>query len=352
MAGKHNKGCCDVSCIIAEDDFNRNGSDLGSGWTHPTGDWITVATGPWINGYAEAQVDGAIAINNTPHPVPDESGVVVVDIIGEVNNSGKKYRAVVNAVDKDNYHYAEYIRNDYNSSVLRLGVCVAGTDTILISEVISSITDPVGEPRSLTVMISDNEFCATVSLAILSLVWVEESPIAGGYYAGFGGDEGTQFSHWTYLQHRQTKLGCPACLCDCEENHIPPRLYAHIAGTGRMVDIDCDLYLEFNKVDATWYSDTETCCNNDWKLSFTCPDAPTYDLATAKITVLVGCIDSLGGVYYLYANPGSTCEPINLVFGPFGVAAFDLACGCFHDPFNFGTGYGIGEYYITLTEAP
>src|SRR5690606_29538564 len=136
--------------------------DLGASWTHDADEWLTVATPPWISGYAESQADGAVAINNTPHTTPDESGVVFLQIINEVNNSGDKYRAIVNATDADNYHFAEYIRNDYTDSVLRLGICSGGSDTILKSETIVSLSDPVGGPRTLSVMISDNEFCANL----------------------------------------------------------------------------------------------------------------------------------------------------------------------------------------------
>lgn len=353
--GKHNKGCCKTSCIIVQDSFNRAGSDLGSSWTHEVGDWITVPTGPWINGYAESQADGAIAIHNTPHPTPSETGVVYVDIINEVDASGDKYRAIVNAVDKDSYHFAEYIRNGADDSILRLGVSSGGSDTILESKVIVGLTDPSGEPRRLSVKISSNEFCAVITHAVLSKVWVDEAPIAGGYYAGFGGDEGTQFSHWTFAHHRETKAGCDVCLCNCETNYIPPRLFANIVGTGRMADIDCDLYLEWERVDETWRSTTELCCNHSWKLRLNCPEGPDQDVTTAKITVEVGCTNSLDdtgqpGHAQRYANAGSTCKPLNLVFGPFFVSTSDLDCGCKSLGPMFP--YGDGEYYITIVEAP
>ena len=356
MGGKHNKGCCKKGCVIAEDDFNRNASDLGSGWTHPTGDWITVATGPWINGYAEAQVDGAIAINNTANPIPVESGVCYLDIINEVDASGDKYRAIVNAVDKDSYHFAEFIRNGSDDSILRLGISSGGSDTILESQVITGLTDPSGEPRRLRVVIADNEFCATVSHCVFSFVTIDEALIPNGYKAGFGGDDGTQFSHWTFLYHRDALAGCPACLCYCEEKYIPPILNAHLVGAGRMAGLDCDITLVWSRTAQAWNSTTVTCyCPGEqgWKLMLNCPEGPDGDPTKAKLTVLTGCTDSDTidtGVDYIdrgirWGNSSSTCEPLSLVFGPFSVAGDDFVCGC-------GSWFTTGTYTITITEAP
>lgn len=348
--GKHNKGCCG-GCIIAEDDFNRDGLDLGTGWTHETDEWYTYATPPWEDGYALSLADGAIAINNTSHPVPDESGVVYLDIIGETPDSGKAYRAIINAVDKDSYHFAEYIRHGGSDSILRLGISSSGTDTILESKVIDGLTDPTLEPRRLTVMIADDEFCATVSHCVFSFVTVEEAVIPNGYKAGFGGDDGTQFSHWTYLQHAQTKEECPHCLCNCETNYIPPILNANLVGTGRMSTLSCDIELVWSRTLGAWISTVVTCCNQGWQLKLFCPETPA-DVTTAKILVLVGCIDSdvtgTGPDYISagvrWANSTSTCTPISLVFGPFDVGSLDFNCGC---P-TIGA-FGSGTYTITVT---
>lgn len=344
--------CCCTECMIAEDDFNRNGSDLGSSWTHDPGDWITVATGPWENGYAESQADDSIAIHNTPHPTPSESGVVYLDIIGETPDSGMAYRAIVNAVDKDSYHFAEYIRNGASDSILRLGISSGGSDTILESKLIDGLTDPTLEPRRLTVMIADNEFCATVSHCVFSFVEVEESPIALGYKAGFGGDLGAQFSHWTFLKHAQTDPDCPSCLCDCDTNYIPPVLSAHLEGTGRMSTLFCDIELVWDRLNGAWISAVVTCCNQGWQLKFFCPEDPT-DATTAKLVVLIGCINSDSpstGPDYVsdgirWANTSSICTPISLVFGPFLVGGLDFACGC---P-TIGV-HPSGTYTITITE--
>jgi hypothetical protein len=345
--------CCCSTCIIASDSFNRTASTLGSGWTEVATEWATVASPPWVEGYAESQIDGAIAINNTSHPVPDESGVVFLHIINETEDSGDSYKAIVNAVDIDNYHFAEYIRNGASDSILRLGICVSGADTILESRLIVGLTDPVGEARVLSVMIADNEFCASVTHAVLSKVYTDEAVIPLGYKAGMGGSLGTQFSYWEYDQHAETLDGCPHCLCNCEEKYIVPILNAHLEGTGRMAGLSCDIALLWVEVDSNWQG-TATCCDQVWDLTLTCPEesgTPQWDVNTAKMTVNIGCKDSdltNTGAYYIgpgvrYANELSTCSPISLVFGIFNVTTAELSCACG----TFGT---AGTYTITVTE--
>jgi len=338
--------------MIAEDDFNRNGSDLGSSWTHDPGDWVTVATGPWENGYAESQADDSIAIHNTPHSVPDESMHVYMDIINEVNNSGDKYRVIVNAVDKDSYHFAEYIRNGTTDSVIRLGISSSGTDTILISQTITSITDPVGEPRRFYCSIADNEFCASVSHSLYSLIYIEEAVIPLGYYAGMGADLDCQICYWYFSQHAETLDGCPHCLCNCETKYIPPVLSAHLQGSGAMSTLSCDIELRWNETAGNWQG-TGTCCGQGWDLRFDCPTSGSdFDVNTAQLNVFTGCTNSdttnTGSDYIAagqrYANSSSTCSPISFVFGIFNVYTTDLACAC-RSPFT-----GDGTYTITITE--
>jgi len=347
--------CCCTGCLIAEDEFNRDGSDLGLHWTHAPGDWVTVASGPWVNGYAESQLDNAIAIHNTPHSVPDESMHVYMDIINEVNNSGDKYRVIVNAIDKDSYHFAEYIRNSTTTSVIRLGISSSGTDTILATKTISSITDPIGEPRRFYCSIADNEFCASVSHGIHTLVWVEESVIPLGYKAGIGADLNCQISYWYFGQHAQTLNICPHCLCNCETEYLPPVLHATLTGTGRMSGLSCTIKLEWVEIDGNWQG-SATCCNQFWDLTFDCPQSgatPPFDVNTAQINVVTGCINSdttNTGIYYIapgrrYANETSTCTPISFVFGIFNVTASDFACGC---P-TLGPAATAGTYTITVT---
>lgn len=353
MGGKHNKCCCG-GCTIASDEFNRDATDLGAAWTHPASTWKTVPTPPLISGYAEVTGSpSAIAIHNTSHPMPHGSGVVYLDIINEVNNSGMKYRAIVNAVDKDSYHFAEFIRNGASDSVLRLGISSGGADTILESKVIDTLSSPGSSPRRMYVNIADNEFCATVSHCIFSFVSTQTPLIATGYKAGMGGDLGAQFSYWEYLQHHQTKKECPSCLCHCEDSYIPPKLSANLVGTGRMAGLSCDIEMTWNRTDGAWVSATETCCNQGWQLKLTCPTGPAFDPGTAQLLIVIGCknSDSINtgpdylGLGHRLANSLSTCDPLSLVFGPFNVGFLDFACGC-------GSSGSPGQYTITVTESP
>ncbi len=357
--GKHNKGCC-PACEIVEDDFDRDASSLGSSWTHETDDWTCTDTPPTENGYAESQADGAIAIHNTSHPLPSTAMHVAIEIVAETWNVGEKYRVIVNAVDKDSYHFAEFLLNGASDSVLRLGSSSGGTDTILISEVIDGLVSPGSGPRELRALISDDEFCAKVSHSTASLVYINTTPISGGYKAGMGTDEGLRISHFRFRKHAQDDPTCDSCYCKCEDKYIPlGNLIAHLEGVAtpsRMSGLDCDIVLEPSRAPIVW-NGADTCCSQDWDLQLNCPGGPDFDVHSATLIIHEGCIATDftdTGPYYItsgerYANENSTCNPFYLEFGPFNVGAeiLDGSCGC-----NGPDPTQAGQYYISITEAP
>lgn len=353
------KRCCcgGGGCLIAEDDFNRDGSSLGSSWTHPTDAWTTVATAAWRNGYAESQADGAIAIHNTSHPLPSEAMSVAVNICDETWNVGEKYRVILNAVDEDSYHFAEFLLNGASDSVLRLGSSASGVDTILVSEIVDGLTSTGDGPRELWALISDEEFCGKVSNSTASLVYINTTPITGGYKAGLGTDEGLRFNNFRFSKHKQDDPNCDSCYCSCENTYIPlGNLIAHLEGTGRMIGLDCDIELEPSRAPIVWNGE-DNCCGQDWDIQLNCPGGPDFDVHAATLQIHEGCIATDftdTGEYYItsgqrYANENSTCDPLYLEFGPFNVASesLDGSCNC-----NGPNPFEAGQYYISVTVAP
>ncbi len=299
--------CCCDGCLIADDSFNRDASDLGSAWTHPPGDWITVATGPVANGYAEAQVDGARALHNTPHPLPSTSAHVYIAIVDEVVDSGDIYRVILNAVDDDNYHYAEFVRNGEDDSVIRLGKRTSGTDSILKTQLVISLEVTL-DLRYFTAKIADDEFCAELGTAETNLVYLDgETPIPLGYYAGMGADDGCRIAEWSFLQHAQTNKECASCICKCKKKYIPPAINCHVHAEvwpripGPIednyyeygYDYDCDLTLYWSPT-GMWWDAFGRCVVGDqdlaWYIRILCPfDSPeTNQLAGAYLSDSAG----------------------------------------------------------------
>ena len=169
--------CCCLTCVIDSDDFDRaDAATLGAQWD----DWSNV----WTIDNNEAVSTGAgNARFDVIHPVPDESMVVYVETRDEVADSGDKYRVLVNVLDADNYHFAEFTRNGANDSTLALGSASAGVETVAKTETILGLT---GTSRQIVVTIAENEFCANVTNSVLSLVTTVPTLISGGYWSGIG----------------------------------------------------------------------------------------------------------------------------------------------------------------------
>lgn len=356
MGGKHNKCCCDAGCVIASDDFLRDGTDLGSDWTHDTGEWITVLTGAPEWGYAESQVDGAQAIHHTIHPVPDTSGHVFINIGDETVGSGNIYRVIINAVDGDNYHYAEYELDGGSTSTLTLGKRSSGVDSIILTDTVPDIS---GTSRNFSARMSDTEFCCNIggTLSVVGIATDLATPIPMGYYAGMGGSDGVRINDWSFLQHEQTKAGCGSCTCQCEGATLPLTLNAHLEGTGRMAGLDCDIEIVWDMEDQSWRG-AATCCEVLWTLRLECPGVGA---TTSRLTITDGClvfdqppVDPHPPEYVSagvrYANSDSTCDPLYLSFGLFwakeGGPMGDDSCLCGYDSEVTGT------WTVVITESP
>jgi hypothetical protein len=191
-------GSCCCGCEIYFDDFNRANADiLGIPWCEPVGDWSIV------DNEARADVNGAVAILDVQHPVPDGSMVVSVDTIDEVADSNQIYRLMLNVVkvetiidpetleigierefecSADDFYFAEFERIGTNTSIIRLGVSSGGIETVLKFDVVLGLT---GFTRTFTAILSAKEFCASVTNSVLSYVGTVPSGLfVDGYFCG------------------------------------------------------------------------------------------------------------------------------------------------------------------------
>lgn len=327
------KRCCCApveSCIIFDDDFGRaDNPSLGGNWTSSAFE---------IFSNTARSVGGGEAIYNTAHPTPSGSMIVSIDTVLE--SQGDVYELLLNVVDDNNYHLARFTRNDLFDSVIALYIVVAGVETLLNSEVITTLS---GTARTFTALIADNEFCAYVTFSIASLVTAETNLIVNGYYAGFGTQtNGVQIDNFVFSHHRQTRIDCPSCVCQCGDSWVPPCLNIHLEGTGRMATLNCDFTLTWDRENAYWEG-YANCCDVDWPVIITCGDGLGWDSFTALFMGLQ-CVTGNGGNDPRSPVSGS-CNPFILEFGPYTVPGDDLACYC------DGQGYpNEGTWSATITE--
>jgi hypothetical protein len=331
--------CCGESCIIDLDDFNRPDSlTLGPKWDDYSSVWT-------IDNNTALATSPGIARLKTIHRVPDESMVVYYKTKNEVENSGTKYRVLVNMVDDENYHYVEFTRMGANTSNLAIGQSAAGVESIIKSDLIVGLTNT---ERQIVVKFSSSEICATVTNCVLSLVAENPDPIPNGFYCGMQCVNNPIYvDDFVFEEHLHTRENCDSCLCKCEGNYIPPVLIASLTGTGRMSGLNGDIRLVWNRLNDRWQSLPTVLCNTVWELFFLCPENPE-DGGTAKLVVQQGCMNSDG--YGTGENPrfpaSWDCNTRSWTFGPYNVSVFDFACGCGLDFINSGT------YTIIITEEP
>lgn len=334
--------CCCQSCIIFTDNFNRpNNTELGEYWKD---------NGPGFkieDETAKPNFSFSIAILEVPHPVPDESMVVSFTIKDEVENSGTKYRLILNSqltATPTNFYFADFIRNGMNDSIIKLGICSGGTETILAQDVVLGL---IGNTRVFEARLADKEFCATVSQSTLS--YVGTSPLAlfaNGYYAGMAVfSSAAVLDDFTFSEHFETNPDCPYCLCLCEGKYLPPVLRVTIEAepVGTPEDpknctrLDllglCTFLIFWDRMTNTWHGST-TCCETYeyvsgqiWEVAVVCPSI-SGDPYSIVLNILQGCINSCAtcsGPQYPYE---ASCDPLELLYGPFNVEGTDLTCLC------------------------
>lgn len=353
MGNKRNKCCC-PGCLIAEDLFARaDALELGPQWEED-------GSGNWGIGGAVAYMTPGqhTAIFDVPHKKGDESMEVKYEIIDEVDDA--EYHILVNVKDASNYHIAKFLNTA--TPKIQLGKVTGGVFTLLDEDDVVGMTGPSGcdhmprNCRTFYARIAPDEFCAGIGQAVLSMVVVEPTIIAGGIYSGMGGsvDSGIiEMDNFYFGEHLETNRECPTCVCQCEDSVLGYHLIATFSGNGRMSGIDgCEVDLYWIR-DSFWWRGEVFCCGQLWILELYCANTEPFPAEGFKLRVITGCTNSDTDITEIgYISPGyrealdeSTCDPFYLKFGPFNVTTTDLACGC-GSPFS-----GDGEYYIEVVKA-
>lgn len=356
--------CCCGECLIYEDNFDGTSSTLGSPWCEGPSSWSKVS------GRAVADTNNVSALLDIPHPIPDGSMNVRITTVNEVDNSGDKYRVILNCVrptspslcyDIQNYYWAEFERFQANTSIIRLGITSAGVSTTLKEDFTVGLTN---NTRVFGATLSDKEFCAGVSNSVLSFVGTKSPGLfANGFYSGMHlSKAGTEIDKFEFSQHFKTNTECPICLCMCgNDGYFPPVLKVTITpdpSTCLRLDLlePCEFEIEWDRVNSRWIGSSNCCVDGysgqGWEVSITCPpvnpSTGLHDPLLTPMNIFVGCTSSCGGCTGPNYPVSATCNPLSLTYGSFFVSATDLTCFCSSSGDIFTR--GSCNYYITISE--
>ena len=348
--------CC-CGCLIHEDKFDRvDGIPLRGRWCEEEGDYEI------DSGRAKSVVPGSIAILNVRHPVPEGSMIVSFVTKDEVADSGQKYRILLN-VEKtssgtpvvcstSNYYFAEFERNGLLDSVIRLGVCSGGVETILKED---DIVGLVGFTRTFFAVITETVFCASVTDATLSLVATTGAGLfPEGFYSGFSLDTEDMFIDDFRFERHESKEGlCGSCICNCDGAEWPETLNVRVyPDPSNCVRLDllepCEFTIEWDRVSAVWIG-SYTCCDGGqtWDIEVACTSGYVAAEDYLALNISVGCTSSCGDCTPVVVQD---CDTMCATFGPFNVSATDLTCLCSSVPFDLmnPTARGSCNYYIEV----
>jgi hypothetical protein len=219
--------CCPDSCLILFDDFNR--SAVGCLWDDRQGNW-SINT----NRLRESGNSGALII--AQRQVPELSFSVSVETPSVPENA--KYRVIVNYVDDDNYHFAEF---EFLSNTLKIRLYKrsGGSNSLLLERSWNDV-NVIDMEESFGVCLSEKIFWASQKYDPYQ-VWITNPTLhSGGYRAGLGNGAGIQIEYDNfYLEETgDTRSGCVKCSCRCNDVPLPMNLTAHCTFSGGFAACD------------------------------------------------------------------------------------------------------------------
>lgn len=330
------KKCC-CTCVIHQDGFDRSdGTPLRGRWCEPVGDYAIDA------GRAKCLVAGAKAILKVLHPVPEGRMFVHYTTVNENEDSGEKYRILLNVkrvagCDSDDYYFAEFERNGIADSVIRVGICSGGVETILKEDDVIGL---VGlDTRGFYAMIDENIICAGVDNAVLSQVAATHAGLfPQGFYSGFSLDTaGMMIDDFVFEKKENKDVLCADCLCQCGKKEWPETLTVRIyPDPNSCVRLDllepCEFEITWNRVSAVWEG-SAACCEGDeiFDVEVSCTASYYEDGSNSLgLGINLGCINSHNGNDVAVQD----CDTLCATFGPFFVSATDITCLCSSIPFD------------------
>jgi len=356
------KCCCYPGvCLIDTDLFTLDdGTDIGLRWEEKSGDW-SIDT----NELAEAGTSGAVVVTAQQLNRPSYVSFHITGI-----TSGAKPRIIVGYQDQDNYFFVEIECSgvlalpDIYDYTLRLYKRTAGFNDLLLSKALTGQWPGVLGLMSAYVYLTDEFFTACQfpdyehDDTSTSHFWVcDPGLFSGATQVGFGngGTDPVWFDNWSWWnmwEYAGDKWGieCAICQCLCDRNCIPMTVAAEFIDASGCDDIDETFSLTHIPGTHNWDSTDDGV-------------VPPYGPCNQTVTLFCGADPDDPEDYILNiwplsvgwapgdykANPGSTCDPLWLEFGPISgnyhvpPASPETICGADCDVFD-------GTFMVEITE--
>ena len=346
--------CCCVggTCFIFSDDFCEEASTtLTSDWAEVSGDW---------------EYDGDCGL------VTDDSGAAVLTtaqsktveqfVVGSPHtiSVGDKYRVVANAVDADNYLFAE-LEQEAAQFTVRLYSRTSGSNSLLREE---SFTPQLNPENGIGIGICLSRYVFSVRIenqdvtaANGNVVYTCSHDIhTGGKKAGLGNGNSSEviFDGFAFgdligdgagaVAGQCRENQCCEFPCTCCENGkevcIPPTLLMTIEAGGGCEAFDgLTIYLYYNAGADCWVSEpSQPACFDGVRWVFTCrleACLPEYDIGTFGLYMadvgITGCYQE----FCLHNSIGwweesYICDPFEVVYGATSYDPREIAgpCAC------------------------
>lgn len=385
--------CCE--CFLFEDDFERdNSTDLGANWHEVVGDWgIQAITDTELTTHkrlvekydTSSGTAGALVICTQAVPARSE-GEMLVSI--EVPSYG--------LANGDTYHIYPACVDEHTVGPVRMTFVWDATIRWWTTYIYLGGVEQ--DHYAMPAIGTPHEFilnaCVDLGLGgakawVAPLVnqyaaWAIPINPGTGRYAGIGHDNPghlNQFDNFHLEELRTDDVLCESCFCQCENTAVPLNLLGTIAcATGRAAcagfagqTFPITFYKDSRPQIVTWRGGfTVTEVGNEileWELRCSATgDVTGFNLRWVQCgrvghncsTIAPGCLDGPWNALAASACGVSSCDPLQLVFGPFYLN-FSFECDiCYikNDP-NPVACMGatppdacIGTFYIIVTESP
>lgn len=357
--------CCDSGCWQFFDDFNdlaRQGStNLGSSWNEVVGDWGIVGF--------ELIEDFSTGVSGTAN------SLLICTEQQPAYSAGEQYLSVdvLNPQTGDFYYlYPCCTSTSVIGTITVEFECISGPSQWMVrigalEKAFTVTTDILGAVR-LVACVDDTISMAKawVNYGANEPLWDDNISPGAGRYSGFGHNNIghlNEFDNYFVGELRlENGAECNDCYCRCLEEAPGKALKGTVYdATGRSLCMDG---LDFD-LDYYWNSGTY-----HWEGTLTIPPVYPSSGVEQDLFFILRCESygdtdeawpgrnfNLENVYRACCKTGcgpiqplttSTCDPINLVFGPFEMRNDDFLCFACYSPFSGPT---PGYYYIVVTEA-
>lgn len=348
--------CCCKDCWSWDDNFDRaDSTNVGSGWDEAggVGDWEIDDRNLYESGTATSRI-----LSTQPVPA-DSEGEMVISVVIRTDlaafTTGDEF--TIYGAWKDSGNYIKAVFTKLAASLTWNVEIFDVTTPIVDSDMISSDLD--GDLIHAYLCVDSDGSVKAGMTSTSEPPWGDTSDQDGRYH-GLGHDNtvtGGRFDNYAIEEVRRNGKICQYCWCPC-------------------LDVAPDQSLIATFTDAT---DRSACLGGgtidlDWVYHAGTPSWDGVGVGTDmdSFSLVLRCIYSgsqeashPGQNFSLAVNGGgssgsccrtgcflsplstSTCDPLNLIFGPFSMASSDLVCDACYDPL---VGPVSGEYYIVVTD--